>query len=63
MLPVEVLVFGRLTAEDKNEKPFSEQLVCPVQSWLFPSKLFLNDPTIGPGDYMTEYYIIETEKS
>jgi hypothetical protein len=63
MLQVEVVVFGRLTPEDKNKTPFSEQLVCQVQSWLFPSELFLNDPAIGPGDYMTEYYIIETEKS
>jgi hypothetical protein len=63
MLQVEVVVFGRLTPEDKNEKPFSKQLVCPVQSWFFPSELFLNDPAIGPRDYMTEYYIIETEKS
>jgi hypothetical protein len=63
MLQVEVAVFGILTPEDKDEKPFSEQLVCPVQSWLFSSELFLNHPAIGPGDYMTEYYIIETEKS
>jgi hypothetical protein len=53
MLPAEVVVFGRLTPEDKNEKSFSEQLICPVQSWLFPGELFLNDPAIGPGDYMT----------
>jgi len=62
MLRVEVAVFVGLTPEDKDEKPFSEQVVCPVQRWFFLGELFLNHPAIGPGDYVTEYYIIETEK-